>query len=59
MFVKFLIIAGFIGVLGPGHNEGGFEAVQEKGPKAAIERAWEQKKDVTSTQELYKKNFNG
>lgn len=43
MFVKFLIFAAIIGVAGPGHNEGGFEAIKDKGAKAALETAWDER----------------
>lgn len=47
MFVQFLIILGMIVVAGPGHIEGGFEAIQEKGVKAALEQAWDEKDSST------------
>ena len=49
MFVKFLIFASIIGVAGPGHNEGGFEAIKQKGAKAAIETAIEEADASTLT----------
>jgi len=46
MFVKFFIFAAIIGTAGPGHNEGGFEAIAEKGAKPAIEAAISQRKPL-------------
>lgn len=48
MFVKFLIFACIIGTAGPGHNEGGFEAIKDKGPKDAIVQAWDERKPYHS-----------
>lgn len=39
MLAIFVILGGIIGVFGPGHVEGGFDAIKEKGVKAAIETA--------------------
>ena len=38
MFLPFLICAGIILTAGPGHLEGGFKAIQDKGAKAAVEQ---------------------
>lgn len=46
MFVQFLIFAAIIGVAGPGHNEGGFQAIQDKGVKAAFEQAWDEREPL-------------
>ncbi len=42
MFVPFLIFAGWIFAFGPGHNEGGFDAIEAKGFKPALEQALEE-----------------
>lgn len=39
MFVKFLIVSTFIVLAGPIENEGGREAIEEKGFKPAVEQA--------------------
>lgn len=39
MFPIFVIFSGIIFTAGPGHNEGGFDAIAEKGLKPAIETA--------------------
>lgn len=39
MFVPFVILAGIIAVAGPGHNEGGFQAIKDRGFKAAVVQA--------------------
>ena len=41
--VQFIIFAGIILVAGPGHNEGGFQAIKDKGVKAALSQAWEER----------------
>jgi hypothetical protein len=46
MFVQFLIVVLMIGTVGPGHIEGGFKAVEEKGFKAAAKEAIVQAKPV-------------
>ena len=48
MFVQFLIVLGIIATAGPGHNEGGFKAIQDKGAKAAFEQAWDERKPYDS-----------
>jgi hypothetical protein len=44
MFPLFFFSALWIGVLGPGINEHGIKAVQDKGAKPAFEAAWEGRK---------------
>ena len=43
MFAVFLIAVSMISVVGPGHIEGGFDAIAEKGPKAALVQAYEER----------------
>jgi hypothetical protein len=47
MFVKFLILAGIIFTAGPVHNEGGGDAVQEKGFRPAIKEAIKESETTT------------
>ena len=47
-FVKFLITVGVIGTFGPGHVEGGFEAIKDKGVKSALENAWDERESYDS-----------
>lgn len=42
MLVQFLIFTGIILTAGPGHIEGGFAAIEEKGAKAALEATIEE-----------------
>lgn len=46
MFVQFLIVAAMITVAGPGHNEGGFQAIKDNGVKSAFEKAWDGKQPL-------------
>ncbi len=46
--VQFLIFTGIILTAGPGHNEGGFKAIEDKGVKAAFEQAWEDRQPYDS-----------
>lgn len=46
--VQFIIFAGMILVAGPGHNEGGFKAIEQKGFKPAVEKAWEDREAYDS-----------
>lgn len=46
MFVPFFIFAIWIAAIGPGHNEGGFDAIEAKGLKAALEQAWEEREPL-------------
>lgn len=41
--VIFLILTGIIVVGGPGHNEGGFKALEDKGAKQALSDAWSER----------------
>jgi hypothetical protein len=57
-FVKFLIALGAIVTVGPGHNEGGFEAVKEKGVKPALEQSIDESTPYNSgSLRNYKGNF--
>jgi hypothetical protein len=56
--VQFIIAFGIILVGGPGHIEGGIEAVEAKGVKPAVEAAVEQRQPYDSgTLKNYKGNF--
>lgn len=48
MFLKFLFFATLI-TAGAVENEGGREAIQEKGFKAAVQDAWDQREPVDYT----------
>ncbi len=39
----FWIFVGIIATAGPGHIEGGFQAIEDKGAKAAIVQAWDER----------------
>lgn len=46
MFVKFLIFSTFLILAGPIENEGGREAINEKGFKEAVSNAWDEKQPL-------------
>lgn len=52
----FMLIA--ILTIGPGINEGGFKAVQDKGVVEAVETAIDEREGVPITQDVYKERFN-
>ena len=58
MIVKFIVAAIAILVAGPMVNEGGAEAIQEKGFKEAVVYAIENPDPVELNHEWYKENTN-
>jgi len=59
MFVQFLIFSSMIAVAGPAYNEGGIQAIQDKGFKEAVSEAWDQREGAPLTQDLYNEIVNG
>ena len=57
MIVKFLIFAGIIFTAGPLHNEGGAEAIKNKGLKPAIKQAIDES-DTDLNAVWYENNTN-
>ena len=61
MFVKFFVALMAIFVAGPLHNEGGAEAIQQKGVKEAAKAAYQEAKLENPhkyNQEWYNENMN-
>lgn len=49
MFAPFFIFTCWIVAIGPGHIEGGFKAIDDKGLKPALEQAWKERESYDSS----------